>query len=48
MDLVPVPKKTPSQVAEYFNTAMRDALEVGLTNIHDAGGEDRYIGFYKE
>ena len=48
MGLVPVPDKTPVQVADYFNTAMRDALEVGLTNIHDAGGEDRYIDFYKE
>jgi len=48
MGLVPVPELTPAQVANYFNTAMRDALEVGLTSIHDAGGEDRYISFFKE
>jgi predicted amidohydrolase YtcJ len=48
MELVPIPDRTPAQVAEYFETAMHDALEVGLTNIHDAGGEDRYIDFFKE
>lgn len=48
MGLVPVPDRTPAQVADYFKTAMRDALEVGLTSIHDASGEDQYIGFFKE
>jgi predicted amidohydrolase YtcJ len=48
MSLVPVPDKTPAQVLAYFKTAMQDALEVGLTNIHDAGGQDQYIDFYKE
>ena len=48
MSLVPIPDKTPAQVADYFKTAMKDALEVGLTNIHDAGGEDQYIGFYRQ
>ncbi|KAF9652242.1 hypothetical protein BDM02DRAFT_234555 [Thelephora ganbajun] len=40
--------RTPAQVADYFKIAMHDALEVGLTSIHDAGGEDRYIDFFKE
>lgn len=48
MNLVPVPEYTPAQVLAYFKTAMQDALEVGLTSIHDAGGEDQYIDFYKE
>lgn len=48
MSLVPIPDQTPAQVADYFKTTMDDALEVGLTSIHDAGGEDRYIGFFKE
>lgn len=48
MGLVPVPDRTSAQVADYFKIAMRDALEVGLTNIHDAGGEDQYIDFFKE
>ena len=48
MKLVPIPDKTPAQVAGYFKTAMRDGLEVGLTSIHDAGGEDQYIDFFKE
>ena len=48
MNLVPVPDRTPAQVSTYFKTAMQDALEVGLTSIHDAGGEDQYITFYKE
>ena len=47
MNLVPIPDKTPAQVADYFKTAMRDALEVGLTSIHEAGGDDQYINFYK-
>ena len=48
MLLVPIPGETSSQVAENFKVAMRDALEVGLTCIHDAGGEDQYIDFFKE
>jgi len=48
MGLVPIPDRTSEQVANYFKTAMHDALEVGLTSIHDAGGEDQYIGFFKE
>jgi predicted amidohydrolase YtcJ len=48
MDLVPIPEKTPAQVSEYIKTTIRDALEVGLTNIHDADGVDKYIDFYKE
>lgn len=47
MSLVPIPDKTPAQIADYFKTAVHDALEVGLTSIHDAGGQDEYIGFYK-
>lgn len=48
MALVPIPDKTPGQVANYFETTMRDGLEVGLTSIHDAGGEDQHIDFYKQ
>jgi len=48
MGLVPIPDETPAQVANYFKVAMHDALEVGLTSIHDAGGEDQYIDFFKE
>jgi len=48
MGLVPIPEETPAQVADYFKVVMHDALEVGLTSIHDAGGEDQYIGFFKE
>lgn len=48
MGLVPIPDETPAQVANHFRVAMHDALEVGLTCIHDAGGEDQYIGFFKE
>jgi len=48
MGLVPIPDETPAQVANHFSVAMRDALEVGLTSIHDAGGEDQYVSFFKE
>ena len=48
MLLVPIPGETSAQVAENFKVAMHDALEVGLTCIHDAEGVDQYIGFFKE
>ena len=55
MGLVPIPEETLAQVADYFKVTMNDALEVGLTSIHDAtgGGEatgrgDKYIDFLKE
>lgn len=48
MELIPIPDLTPAQVADYFDTAMRDALEVGLTSIHEASGEDQHIPFFKE
>lgn len=48
MELVPIPDLTTAQVADYFDTAMRDALEVGLTSIHDASGEDQHIAFFKK
>lgn len=48
MALVSIPDETPTQVANYFKVVMRDALEVGLTSIHDAGGEDQRIDFFKE
>ncbi|KAI8972610.1 amidohydrolase family-domain-containing protein [Trametes punicea] len=36
MSLVPIPKWSTSQMREYADRTMKDALAVGLTSIHDA------------
>lgn len=48
MALVPFPKRTPARLQEYFDKTMEDALQVGLTSIHDASGEDQNVEFYKK
>ena len=48
MGLVPIPAWTEAQMAEYFDTAMRDALSVGLTSIHDAWTSPEAIQFFKK
>ncbi|TFY78421.1 hypothetical protein EWM64_g5591 [Hericium alpestre] len=48
MALVPIPPWTEAQMAEYFDIAMRDALSVGLTSIHDAWSSPEAIQFFKK
>ena len=48
MAIVPVPAATKAQLREYFDRAVRDALAVGLTSIHDAATEPHMINFYQE
>ena len=43
MAIVPVPAATKAQLREYFDGAVRDALAVGLTSIHDATTEPHMI-----
>jgi len=47
MDLVPIPEWSETQTTEYFETAVRDALRVGLTSIHDASSTPDMIAFFK-
>ena len=45
MDLIAKPAPTPAETLEWFETTMRDALRVGLTNIHDAASFPNDIAF---
>jgi hypothetical protein len=47
MTLIPYPPWTTAQHSEYFKTAMKDALSVGLTTIHDAFTSPEQVEFYK-
>jgi hypothetical protein len=46
MDLVPIPPWTDDQMDDYFQRTMKDALEHGLTSVHDALSEPSYIKFF--
>ncbi|KAG6370706.1 amidohydrolase 3 [Boletus reticuloceps] len=48
MAIVPIPAPTKSQLREYFDRTVKDALAVGLTSIHDAATEPHMIEFYQE
>jgi predicted amidohydrolase YtcJ len=47
MSLIPRQPMSESQMLEYFNIAMKDALEHGLTSIHDASTPPEVIKFFK-
>jgi len=47
MNLVPIPEWSEAQTTQYFETAARDALSVGLTSIHDASSTPDQIAFFK-
>ncbi|KAI0270735.1 amidohydrolase family-domain-containing protein [Gloeopeniophorella convolvens] len=47
MALVEKPEPTDAETLEYFETAMRDALRVGLTSIHDAATSPSEIAFFR-
>ncbi|KAL4063973.1 amidohydrolase family-domain-containing protein [Scleroderma yunnanense] len=48
MSLVSLPPPSKEEISQYFDRAMKDALAVGLTSIHDADTEHYGIEFYKE
>jgi hypothetical protein len=48
MDLIPIPKWTEDDTAKFFDIAMKDALSVGLTSIHDADSLPEAISFFKK
>ena len=48
MLLIPKPPRSESQMQEYFDLAMKDALAYGLTSIHDADASPEMIHFIKK
>ncbi|KDQ54470.1 hypothetical protein JAAARDRAFT_38139 [Jaapia argillacea MUCL 33604] len=46
-NLIPLPPRTYKQMKEWWDVAMRDALSVGLTSVHDAGLGEAEGEFYK-
>jgi hypothetical protein len=47
MDLIDKPEPTEDETLEMFDTTMRDALRVGLTNIQDAFSLPSHITFFQ-
>ena len=47
MDLIDKPTQTEAETLQWFETTMRDAVRVGLTNIQDAYTLPSDIAFYK-
>lgn len=48
MELIPIPERTEDVTAKFFDIAMKDALSVGLTSIHDADSLPEEIRFFKK
>ena len=47
MDLIEKPAPTETDIFDQFETAMLDALRVGLTSIHDAETSPNSIAFFR-
>jgi hypothetical protein len=47
MDLIEKPARTEAETLQWFETTMRDALRVGLTNIQDAASFPGDIAFFQ-
>jgi hypothetical protein len=47
MNLIDKPEPTEDETLEMFDTTMRDALRVGLTNIQDAFSLPSHITFFQ-
>jgi predicted amidohydrolase YtcJ len=48
MDLVPIPPWSQEQMSDYFQRTMKDALQHGLTSIHDASTDPTSIKFFMQ
>ncbi|THU97871.1 hypothetical protein K435DRAFT_777773 [Dendrothele bispora CBS 962.96] len=48
ISLIPIPAWTENQMAEFFDTTMKQALSYGLTSIHDADSSPAMISFFKK
>ncbi|KIM41742.1 hypothetical protein M413DRAFT_444990 [Hebeloma cylindrosporum] len=48
MSLIPVPAWSESQVADFFEATIKEALSFGLTSIHDADTRLDHIEFFKK
>ena len=47
MNLIPAPEWSEKQIGEYFERTVKLALGYGLTTIHDADTNHRFVKFYK-
>lgn len=48
MALIPVPPPSEAQMTEQLARAVRDALAVGLTSVHDAAVNGRMLAVFKK
>jgi predicted amidohydrolase YtcJ len=48
MSIIPAPQWSETQMGEYFNRTIDLALRYGLTSIHDADTNSRFIAFYRK
>ena len=48
MALIPVPPPSEAQMTEQLARAVRDALAVGLTSVHDAAVNGRMLSVFKK
>ncbi|KAJ3523168.1 hypothetical protein NMY22_g11566 [Coprinellus aureogranulatus] len=48
MNIIPAPEWSESQMHDYFNKTISLALKYGLTSIHDADTNPRFIAFYRK
>ena len=47
-NLIPAPQWSESQMSDYFDKTAKLALKYGLTSIHDADTNARFIAFYRK
>lgn len=48
MSLIPVPPWSETQLTNFFDMTIKEALSYGLTSIHDAGSSPDHIKFFKK
>ena len=48
MALIDIPSWTTQDMLKFFKTTSEEALSYGLTSIHDADTNPRFIDFYKK
>ncbi|KAF8901017.1 amidohydrolase family-domain-containing protein [Gymnopilus junonius] len=48
MSLIPIPPWTETQLSEFFDVTIKEALSFGLTSIHDADTKPKHIKFFQK
>ncbi|PPQ66160.1 hypothetical protein CVT26_010883 [Gymnopilus dilepis] len=48
MSLIPIPPWTETQLSEFFDMTIQEALSFGLTSIHDADTKPAHIEFFRK